>query len=276
MIPLIGGSALGCERSTGCKPMFHLSYEAFRKNESHLQRYWPDVPWLRLDSSHHSFQLSGQEQIDFVTSVCPCAGLSMLNCSRTGQAARGADAVQNDWMIKTAEYVLGDVRPQVYWGENAPALFDERELVERLRGIGERFGYSFSLVKTNSELHGLPQRRIRTFYFYWRSPTVPRLAWKETAALSLCEYLELIPDEASQQDIYVHTGKASERFRPYQFVLEREGLTHQQFSKKIGRNTIAKYLEKKNWIDDCIAWMEKNYPNESFSLTGRAKTHIYV
>ena len=44
MIPLIGGSALGCERATGVRPLFHLSYSPFAANESHLMNAWPEVP----------------------------------------------------------------------------------------------------------------------------------------------------------------------------------------------------------------------------------------
>ena len=40
-------------------------------------------------------------KVDFVTAVCPCAGLSSANSSN-----RGHDAPQNDWMYKTAEFVL--------------------------------------------------------------------------------------------------------------------------------------------------------------------------
>ena len=43
MIPLIGGSAIGCAKATGNLPLFHLSYSAFAANEAHLQRHWPQV-----------------------------------------------------------------------------------------------------------------------------------------------------------------------------------------------------------------------------------------
>ena len=49
IIPLIGGSAIGCNKATGNLPAFHLSYEAFAANESHIEDYWPDVPMYRLD-----------------------------------------------------------------------------------------------------------------------------------------------------------------------------------------------------------------------------------
>ena len=32
-------------------------------------------------------------------------------------------------------------------------------------------------------------------------------------------------------------GKATERFKPYAFVLQKENLTHEQFSKKFGKES---------------------------------------
>ena len=84
MIPLIGGSALGCAKSTGVLPQFHLSYSPFSKNEAHLKKHWPQVPMLYLDQMAGMMDI-GQEKIDFINSVCPCAGLSMLNVCKKGQ-----------------------------------------------------------------------------------------------------------------------------------------------------------------------------------------------
>ena len=94
------------------------------------------------------------------------------------------------------------------------------------RKLGAEYGYSFSLMKTSTHLHGIPQKRIRTFYFFWKSPTVPHLTYKLKESKCLIDYLNEIPKNASQQDMFWTTGKASERFRPYQFLLEKEGLTH--------------------------------------------------
>ena len=70
-------------------------------------------------------------------------------------------------------------------------------------------------------------------------------------------------------------GKASERFRPYQFVLEREGITHAEFAKKFGRGTICGYLEKHHLIDECIDWLNARYPGEAFCFKRRGtKTHV--
>ena len=42
MIPLVGGSALGCERAAGSLPQYHLSYSPFANNEAHLRSHWAD------------------------------------------------------------------------------------------------------------------------------------------------------------------------------------------------------------------------------------------
>ena len=276
MIPLIGGSAIGCKKATGgVAPMFNLSYSAFAKNESHLKKHWPKVPHIEVDKNADSVYISSSQNIDFVNSVCSCAGLSMLNVSRTGKAARGSEAEQNRWMIDSADFILPKIQPKVLFGENALGLFTNvgKDLVEKLRQLGEKHGYSFSMMKTDSQLHGLPQQRIRTFYFFWKSPTVPILQWKNTTPKSLVEYLSEIPSWATLQDKFMWPGKPSETNLPYKFVLEKEGLTHKEFSKRVGRTTINKYLEKNQLFDECLTWLKKNHPTAVFSTHGK-KTFI--
>ena len=271
MIPLVGGSALGCFQATSCPPTYHLSYGAFRANESHLRSHWrgQTTPWHYIDQEDSKLTypdlLAGQ--MDFINSVCPCAGLSMLNAMGKGKVSRGASAAQNKWMLDSAEFVLGTVKPKVLWGENAPALFlGAEDLVATLVELGRQHGYSFSLVRTDSRLHGLPQRRLRTFYFFWRSPTVPLLRWKARPAPRLLDYLALIPPSASLQDVYVHDGLASQRYLPYAFLLHKERLTHAQFSHKYQRGTVAQYLERHGLFDECLAWLRDHHPRETFSL----------
>ena len=74
-------------------------------------RYWPDVPYIDIekgvDLTSNMFQ-----NLDYIASVCPCAGLSMLNTSR-GTKARSADAEQNQWMYKSAHFILDKIKPKV-------------------------------------------------------------------------------------------------------------------------------------------------------------------
>ena len=284
MIPLIGGSALGCEKATGSLPLFHLSYAAFANNESHLEKHWPSVPMFRLDKEHNKQMLANilrGGDIDFVNSVCPCAGLSMLNTSVKGPSGRGSDAQQNEWMTRSAEFVLENIRPKVLWGENAPGLFMSlgEAMVPRLRALGASFGYSFSMVKTNTQLHGLPQQRMRTFYFFWRSPTAPNLNYVKKEAQHLHEYIKNIPKWAAYQDVPVVEGSITGRFKPYQYVLLREGLNHAQFVKKHAHGaavTISKYLEKNNLLDDCITWLKAHYPDAKWSLNQRGSSRTFI
>jgi len=51
IIPLIGGSSLGCEKSTGSLPKFHLGFSKFSANDKHIRRYRPTVPYYNLDEN---------------------------------------------------------------------------------------------------------------------------------------------------------------------------------------------------------------------------------
>ena len=292
VIPKIGGSALGCAQATGTRPLLHVSWDEFRDRDTHLGRYWPSVPFLYPDTDPKArvaevITSTKDQGVDIAFAVCPCSGLSMLNTAKhvsdlvifhifqiimisylEGKAGRGAGAQKNQWMMTTSEWVLGNIGPKVLIGENAPGLFSEAgaKVVCDLRELARRFGYSFSLLRTNTEQHGLPQKRIRTFYFFWRSSKAPILSWINSSIPNLEEYLSLIPKEASLQDLFIHNGVASQRYRPYQFILESEGLTHAEFSKKFKKGTIAKYLEKHDLIDECIEWLKLRYPGDKFSV----------
>jgi len=274
IIPLIGGSSIGCAQASGTFPLFQFSYSPFSKNEEHIQRYWPNIPFYYLDKYYEN-GVPDFTPLDFVTSVCPCAGLSMLNTAKNSNHSRGTDADQNKWMMNTTHYVLNNLKPKVFFGENAPGLFTDtgQDVVDQLKQIGSYYGYTFSLVKTNTELHGIPQRRIRTFYFFWNTPRVPFVSWKKKRRKTFPEYLKEIPSDASCQNIFMVEGVASEMFRPYEFVLEKEGLTHAQFFAKAGKTTICQYLQRNNLIDECIEWLRYYYPTEGFSPT---KTFISI
>ena len=282
MIPKIGGSALGCEQATGTRPLLHVSWDEFRDRDAHLGRYWPEVPFLYPDTDPEvrvAEVIAGvRGRVDIAFAVCPCSGLSMLNTAKEGRAGRGAGAEKNQWMMKTSEWVLGNIEPRVLIGENAPGLFSEAgdKVVCALRQLAQKFGYSFSLLRTNTEQHELPQKRIRTFYFFWKSSKAPILSWINSKIPRLEEYLDLIPPEATLQDLFIHEGVASQRYRPYQFILEKEGLTHAAFSKKFKKGTIAKYLEKYDLIDECIDWLKLRYPGDKFSVEEASNTRTHV
>ena len=177
IVPLIGGETLGVMQAmNGQLPEYLLSYSPFANNDSHFinylrnQKSW-EGEYVHLDVMENYVP----QQVDVVNSVCPCAGLSSLSTTSS------ADSAVNDWMYKTANYVLETVKPKVFWGENAPRLFSSagKKVADRLYAIGEKNGYSLNLYYTESHLHGLCQKRPRTFYFFTKSETAPILkSWR--------------------------------------------------------------------------------------------------
>ena len=72
-------------------------------------------------------------------------------------------------------------------------------------------------------------------------------------------------------------GRASERFKPYLFVLQREGLSHEEFSQKFVKGTITDYLLKADLIQVtrqyfiylltriCLKTQQRRYKNTKIS-----------
>lgn len=169
-IPLIGGMAIANEQATGKKPKYVLSYKAFEKNESNLKAYWPDVEWKLLDAETNTLEDEPDySDIDFVSSVCPCAGMSQMSMNSS------PDSETNNWLYKAADYILGKIRPKVYFGENAPGLYSDNNIkvANKLREFADKYGYAFTIYKTDTRLHGIPQRRVRTFFFFWKGDKCP-------------------------------------------------------------------------------------------------------
>ena len=62
IIPLIGGSSIGCSRSAGNLPAFHLTYTPFKNNETHLEKYWPQVPKYYIDKNQEPEDIEGKKR----------------------------------------------------------------------------------------------------------------------------------------------------------------------------------------------------------------------
>jgi site-specific DNA-cytosine methylase len=173
IVPLIGGETLGVMQALdGQLPEYVLSYAPFGDNDSHFIKYLREKKDWKGDYAvidTPEYENYKPKQVDVVNSVCPCAGLSSLSVSSS------ADSPVNEWLYTTAEYVLANVKPKVFWGENAPRLFSSvgKKVADKLFEIGQKYGYSLNLYYTESRLHGLCQKRPRTFYFFTKSDTAP-------------------------------------------------------------------------------------------------------
>lgn len=257
IIPLIGGSAVGCSQATKNKPQFHVSYSAFDSNEKHILNYWPEVPRYVLDRNENPPSID----LDFVNSVCPCAGLSQLNTSKD-ESTRDE---KNRWMFESAEYVLQNLKPKVFFGENAPGLYTNsgKRVLDRLIELGQNHSYSFSLYRTNTMFHGIPQRRIRTFYFYWRDRNSPILRRFNRFSKPFHEYILEVPKSALNQDQLL-IKSATGQYKSYEFLLKKLNTTHQDFIKLHDEGAIHSvytYLHENNLLCECISYLKEHHPD---------------
>jgi site-specific DNA-cytosine methylase len=276
IIPLIGGMTVGNKKAVGKDPEFFLTYPGLQDNEKHCTNYFKDSPYIFIDpvSNTSEQSLSDYGKIDFVSTVCPCAGLSQLNSARNTSKARGSDAAQNEWMYKSASFVLEQIKPKVFWGENAPGLYSKTGLgvVERLKEIGRANGYSFSLVKTDTFLHGIPQHRHRTFYFFWEGDRAPILSWYKRETPKLADYLDQIPKDAKDMDRYFGMGLAETD--PWFRFAASEGYSPKDLvDSPKGYKSVFDFVQDDN-IDKAIAWAEANEEKKMFNFLTRAKVRL--
>jgi site-specific DNA-cytosine methylase len=241
IIPLIGGEAIASTNVFGSRPDYILSYSAFKDNESHLLNYWNhEVPYYLLDEGQrHPYE------VDIVSSVCPCAGLSMFS---TGY---GEHNPNNKWMIETAKYILSEVRPKVFWGENAPALAGKigKPIREQLQQIGKENGYTMTLYRTKSLLHGVPQVRERTFYFFWRGNKTPILNFYSREYEKIEDVITGVKSNTMMEPINKNTP-SNDPFYRYLLEVIHGGVTHREHFDLLDLRDIAvRYFDAKSLIE---------------------------
>lgn len=253
IVPLIGGQCLGQERAFGSRPDYILSYDVFKSNDEHILNYYRgEVPYYVLDKGDKH-----PHEVDVVGATCPCAGLSSLSMQASG------DNKMNDWMLKSAEYVLGQVKPKVFWGENAPGFAGKvgKPVVAKLRKIAKENGYTLTIYRTKSLLHGVPQVRERSFYYFWRNDRTFLLNYIRRDVYPIEQLILDVNPKATQMETTNPKKPSEEPF--YQFVLEEVegGITHREFAAKITKECNAmSYLEEEGGrkYDEVARWMRKN------------------
>ena len=260
IVPLIGGETIAMQNVFKKRPTYIMSYEAFKANDSQLlEHYNNEVPYQLLDNFTGHLR-----EVDVVNAVCPCAGLSSLSPSSS------TDNKANDWMIESAKYVLGVSKPKVFWGENAPRLASKMgaPIVEKLKSIAQLNGYTMSLYKTKSKLHGLSQTRDRSFYFFWKGDRIPHLSFYDRPHEKIEDTIRnaFVSDDDPMNALTNDRKPTDNPF--YQFVLNEleGGITHKQFFEKIERTiNPLDYLERAGIKYDRVSkWMsEKGYKKES-------------
>jgi site-specific DNA-cytosine methylase len=252
IVPLIGGETIGATNAHGQKPDYFLSYSDFEANDSHIRNYMPDVPYHVLDKGGKV-----PHKVDVVHTVCPCAGLSTLS------TARNED--NNDWMVKTAHLVLGEMKPKVFWGENAPGFAGKigDDVRNELKSIGKANGYTMTVYRTKSLLHGLPQVRERSFYFFWQDTKTPIMNWYNRPHTPIEDLITGVTSNFQTEPINKKTPSKDDPY--YRYILEylNEGMTHADFAKKVEPDSVRNsdvlaYIERHTDYLKVAEWMKEH------------------
>lgn len=259
IVPLIGGETIGSHRAFGAPPVHFMSYEAFEGNDRHIVNYYEnEIPYYVLDKG---MSPPVNERADVVSSVCPCAGLSMMS------HGYGDDNPNNQWMKETAKFVLADYQPKCFWGENAPGFAGKigKNVREELKSIGADNGYTMSVYRTKSLLHGVPQVRERSFYFFWKDTNgqVPIFNYYNRDYTPIEDLIRGVSSNFQTEPI----NKKKPSDNPYyKYILEEihGGRSHTEHSHEIDPTTARgidafSYIERAghNYLQ-VADWMEKN------------------
>lgn len=256
IVPLIGGSAIGSENAFGSRPDYLLSYSPFVSNDSHLVAYYEkEVPYLLLDKNERA-----PHRVDVISTICPCAGMSTLS------HGYGDHNDNNRWLIETTKYVLGELKPEVLWGENAPGFAAKigDTFRNEMRKIGKENDYTMSVYRTKTLLHGGPQVRERSFYFFWRGTRVPILNWFNRPHSKIEDVISGVQSNFQMEPINKKTPSKDDPY--YEFILKHihSGISHREFHDIIepqnARNSnLLSYIERKGYDYLQVAdWMSVN------------------
>lgn len=261
IVPLIGGLTLGQIKAFNGNPEYLLSYSPFEKNDSHLINYLEhEVPYYLLDKQNPK----NLNRVDVISACCPCAGLSQFS------SHYGDHNQNNKWLIESAKYVLNELKPEVFYGENAPGLAGNIGLNIRnqLYKIGREAGYSMTIYRTKSLFHGLPQVRERSFYFFWRGDKTPIMNFYRRDRNTIEDCIRGATGNTQREPI---NKKIPSEDPYYRFILEEihGGITHREFAKlfeplKARSNDVFSYIEMKGYNYEILSkWMlEKGYEKE--------------
>jgi site-specific DNA-cytosine methylase len=256
IVPLIGGMTLGAEKTFGSRPEYLLSYTPFINNDSHIVAHYDnEVPYYLLDRGEKP-----NKSVDVINTVCPCAGLSQLS------HGFGDHNQNNKWMVETTNYVLNELKPTVFYGENAPGFAGKigETVRNKIHEIGKLAGYTMTVYRTKSLFHGVSQIRERSFYFFWKGNKTPLLNYYRRER----DPIEKVIREAkgNSQRVPINPKIPSRDDPYYRYILEaiHGGLTHSEFTKIIEPanargNDVLSYIELMGHTYDKVGvWMAAN------------------
>ena len=158
------------------------------------------------------------------------------------------------------------MRPKVFWGENAPGFAGKigDTVRNELKKIGKDNGYTMSVYRTKTLLHGGPQIRERSFYFFWQGDKTPLMNYYNRPHTPIEEVLKGVKSNSQMEPINKKTPSKDDIY--YKFILEEihGGIDHKEFAEivepqKVRNADVFSYIERMGYDYQQVgAWMEKH------------------
>jgi site-specific DNA-cytosine methylase len=204
------------------------------------------IPVINMDSTYETFDTPDDEllyntvieqRIDVLMHVAACAGLSTFNTQVHGSKKRGCpDNDQNQNMYNLTKLGMR-MNSKVVVFENAPGAYTKlgEKVLQKLIGIASDNNYSTHLFRTDTILHGIPQKRKRTFIMFYRDSNPGLFNFEHIKYVPLPEYLKLVDESSPHWDLLV----TPEIKDPYsEFIIDYSGeRTFKKAIEKIAKET---------------------------------------
>lgn len=256
-IPLIGGFPLGAEKAIGHAPEEIFSLPGFLGNDKHYINYQNnilkrDLAYTPLDPEDMAFD----RKINIIVGTPPCAALSQLNTGKSAES-KGAGCQKNAFMYIVFEHGMRKYNADVIIVENAPALFTTKGegVAEKLYDLCKANGYSMTLYKTTTSLHGIPQNRDRTFAFAWKSETAPILNWYDKPRRTFAEHLSEVNPESDMGNVVINEKLLQCGY--YQYITDVLKEDPRKVLPEANQITTFNYLNKKGLIPAVVEWFRE-------------------
>ena len=294
---LSGGAYFGAEKAFASDAAWVIGYPGFdAANEriplEYFQKKGKKIPYFVWDRQPLDLDIRSDQQYiasqyydtkdpgnelfnlmkgtDVVIAVPFCSALSMASGTQD-ENKRGSEGIQNNNLKFITDYTLGVIKPKAYIFENAPALYTNRGKGVRdiLDAAAEKWGYSITYVKTNTNVHSNVQYRQRTFAIFWQWPDgkkcpPPKIGFYNDPKTDVIEFLSKIPANATHNDkIEDDCGKVSVLKSPlYQFMVHKYGVPGYRHILEQNKSDIGLgyHIITHGLYDECLEFMLKNPP----------------
>ena len=137
------------------------------------------------------------------------------------------------------KFILEEIKPKILWGENAPALATNvgAFMKDKLLAIADAAGYNMSIYVTKTMLHGLPQIRRRSFYFFWKRDVfdncVPVFNYYDRKMIKIRDLLLNIKSNSQLETISAKIPSVDDPYYKYFLTVVKNGMTHKDFSDSL-------------------------------------------